>query len=90
MNTKDKILQVALNLFLQKGYKEVSLKEIVDAVGLTKGAFYHYFTGKEQLFRQIVQIFLLEGGDKVYEGWSKDNLKQFMVSYLERYSVLYG
>lgn len=84
MDTKDKIIQVAFNMFLQKGYKEVSLKQIVDAVGLTKGAFYHHFTGKEQLFRQIVETFLLEGGEDVYKGLPKDNLKQFMISYLER------
>ena len=84
MDTKEKIIQVAFNLFLQRGYKEVSLKQIVDAVGLTKGAFYHHFTGKEQLFRQIVNIYLLEGGEKVYDDLPKDNLKQFMVSYLER------
>lgn len=84
MDTKEKIIQVAFNMFLQKGYKEVSLKQIVDAVGLTKGAFYHHFTGKEQLFRQIVETFLLEGGEDVYKGLSKDNLKQFMISYLER------
>lgn len=84
MDTKEKIIQVAFNMFLQKGYKEVSLKQIVDAVGLTKGAFYHHFTGKEQLFRQIVEMFLLEGGEKVYEGLPKDNLKQFMIGYLER------
>ncbi len=84
MDTKEKIVQVAFNLFLQKGYKDVSLKDIVNAVGLTKGAFYHHFTGKEQLFRQIVETFLLEGGERAYEGLSKDNLKQFMISYLER------
>jgi TetR/AcrR family transcriptional regulator, transcriptional repressor for nem operon len=84
MDTKEKILQVAFNMFLQKGYKEVSLKQIVDVVGLTKGAFYHHFTGKEQLFRQIVETFLLEGGEDVYKGLPKDNLKQFMTSYLER------
>ena len=84
MDTKEKILQVAFNLFIQKGYKEVSLKQIVDAVGLTKGAFYHHFTGKEQLFRQIVEMFLLEGGEDVYKGLPMDNLKQFMLAYLER------
>ena len=84
MDTKEKIIQVAFNMFLQKGYKEVSLKQIVDAVGLTKGAFYHHFTGKEQLFRQIVEMFLIEGGEDVYKGLPKNNLKQFMIAYLER------
>lgn len=84
MDTKEKILQVAFNLFLQKGYKEVSLKQIVDAVGLTKGAFYHHFTGKEELFTQVVENYLLDGNDKVYDGLPANNLKMFMVTYLER------
>ena len=77
-------MKVAFNLFLQKGYKEVSLNEIVGNVGLTKGAFYHYFRGKDHLFREVVDRFVIEGGDKVYEGIPKDNLKKFMTSYLER------
>lgn len=84
MNTKEKILRVSFNLFLQKGYKDVSLRQIVDAMGLTKGAFYHYFTGKEELFTQVMEIYLLEGGDKVYDGLALDNLNLFMTGYLQR------
>ncbi len=83
MDTKEKILQVAFNLFLERGYKEVSLKDISDAVGLTKGAFYHHFTSKEDMFRQIVENYLLEGGDRFYGGCSRTSLKQFMYDYLE-------
>lgn len=84
MDSRDKIVQVAFNLFLQRGYKEVSLKDIVDNVGLTKGAFYHYFKGKEQLFREVIQLFVLEGGDRIYDGIQRDSLKKFMTTYLER------
>lgn len=84
MDSRDKIVRVAFNLFLQKGYKEVSLKEIVDKVGLTKGAFYHYFTGKEKLFREVVDLFVISGGDQVYDGIPRNNLKEFMIGYLER------
>ncbi|MCF8298826.1 MAG: TetR/AcrR family transcriptional regulator [Saprospiraceae bacterium] len=87
METKDKILQVAFNLFLKKGYKDVSLKQIVEAVDLTKGAFYHYFSGKEELFTQVVEMYLLEGGDKIYDEIATDNLKQFLTSYIERLAI---
>ena len=74
---------VAFNLFLERGYKEVSLKDISDAVGLTKGAFYHHFTSKEDMFRQIVENYLIEGSDRFYKNCSRTNLKQFMYDYLE-------
>lgn len=83
MDTKDKILQIGFNLFLERGYKEVSLKDISDAVGLTKGAFYHHFKSKEEMFRQIVDNYLLEGSDRFYGACSRTSLKQFMYEYLE-------
>ncbi len=54
---RDEILNVALNLFLQKTYKEVSIQEIVDKVGMTKGAFYYFFKSKEQIFLEVVNKF---------------------------------
>lgn len=83
MDTKEKILLVAFNLFLERGYKEVSLKDISDAVGLTKGAFYHHFTSKEDMFRQIVENFLFDSGNRFYGGCSRTSLKQFMYEYLQ-------
>lgn len=53
-NTKEHILNVTFKLFLQKSFKQVTLKEIVEETGLSKGAFYHYFTSKEQIFLQLV------------------------------------
>lgn len=54
-DTKDHILKVALSLFLQKNYKEVTMRELVEKSGLSKGAFYHYFNSKEQLFLEVVK-----------------------------------
>ena len=83
MDSKEKIVQVAFNLFLQKGYRDVSLREIVDEVGLTKGAFYHYFKGKEQLFTQVVDHYFLGLSDYIYDQLPKTHLKTFMTGYLE-------
>ena len=83
MDSKDKIVQVAFNLFLQKGYRDVSLREIVDEVGLTKGAFYHYFKGKEQLFTEVVDHYFLSLSDYIYDQLPKTHLKAFMTGYLE-------
>jgi len=84
MDSKEKILIVAFNLFIQKGYRDVSLREIVDEVGLTKGAFYHYFTGKEQLFKEVIEHYFLGMSDHIYEQLPKTDLKTFMTGYLEK------
>ena len=52
--TKDKIIQVALDLFVRHGYHGTSINDITQAVGITKAAFYsHYESKRELLFRII-------------------------------------
>jgi AcrR family transcriptional regulator len=40
--------------FAERGYADVSLAEVVEAAGVTKGALYHHFGGKQQLFRAVL------------------------------------
>lgn len=48
--TVRKILDTAERLFIEKGYDHTSLQEIIDETGLSKGAIYHHFTSKEDIF----------------------------------------
>jgi len=50
---RDQITQQAIILFGEKGFSETSIQDIVDALGVTKGTFYYYFTSKEQLLKEI-------------------------------------
>ena len=55
-NTKEKILEVATNLFLEKGYKQTRISDIIKGLdGLTKGAIYHHFESKEDIFEAVVK-----------------------------------
>lgn len=54
-DTREHILKVAFNLFLVKSYKEVTMAELVEKSGMSKGAFYHYFKSKEQLFQEALK-----------------------------------
>lgn len=48
--TVDKILDVSQKLFLEKGYDNTTIQDIVDELGgLTKGAIYHHFKSKEEI-----------------------------------------
>lgn len=79
--TKRNILDVSLKLFLQKTFKEVTLKEIVDKSGVSKGAFYHYFESKEQLFQEVIEDFLSSVKNSHRE-LRMDSLEHFYHDYI--------
>ena len=57
--TVEKILTAAKRLFLEKGYEQTTIQDIVDQLGgLTKGAVYHHFKSKEEIMNAI--------GDKMF------------------------
>lgn len=58
-NTKDYIIDEAFKLFLNHSYEAVSISEISKAIGFTKGALYHHFKNKEELFKSVVDKFLV-------------------------------
>ncbi|QOT12303.1 TetR/AcrR family transcriptional regulator [Paenibacillus sp. JNUCC32] len=61
--TINQILTVALNLFMQKGYEQTSIQDIINELGgLTKGAIYHHFKSKEEIL-QAVTDHLFQGVD---------------------------
>lgn len=52
-------LTTAMNLFMQQGYEQTSINHIIDAVGVSKGAFYHYFKSRDDLLEQLA-VFVAE------------------------------
>lgn len=55
MDTREKILTTALELFSQNGYEGVSVSEIAQGVGVTKGALYRHYQSKQHILDSIVQ-----------------------------------
>lgn len=55
LTTKQNIMDAAKKEFLQKGFKNASLRNIVKSAGVTTGAFYGYFSSKESLFSALVE-----------------------------------
>ena len=52
--TQKKILEIGKKEFLEKGFKDASLNQIVAEAGFTKGAFYGYYPDKTALFERCV------------------------------------
>ncbi|MCX8035725.1 MAG: TetR/AcrR family transcriptional regulator [Candidatus Sumerlaeia bacterium] len=57
---RQRIVQEATRLFALKGYNGVSVREIVEAAGITRPTLYYYFASKEQLFEHIITDTLAE------------------------------
>lgn len=59
--TVNKIVDVSMKLFLEKGFENTSMQDIVDGLGgLSKGAIYHHFKSKEEILVAVM--------DKIYAG----------------------
>lgn len=54
-DTKARILEAALELFAQKGYMGTSMHDIAEKLGITKGALYKHYAGKQEILDSIVQ-----------------------------------
>lgn len=52
--TRDRILRAAGEVFISRGYDRASLDQVAAAAGLTKGAVYSSFSGKDELFFALV------------------------------------
>jgi AcrR family transcriptional regulator len=53
-DTRDFIIDEAHKLFLNHNYEAVSISMISEAIGFTKGALYHHFRNKEELYRAVI------------------------------------
>ncbi|GAA3677021.1 TetR/AcrR family transcriptional regulator [Nonomuraea antimicrobica] len=63
--TRRTLLRESRRLFASRGYGAVGLAEIVDAAAVTKGALYHHFDSKTDLFRAILEQVQQEVAQKV-------------------------
>jgi len=52
---KQEFLDAAQKLFYEQGYDQTSVNTIIDAVGVSKGTFYHYFNSKEDLLDALAE-----------------------------------
>ncbi len=54
---RNEILDAAQTLVYTKGYEQMSIQDIIDALKISKGAFYHYFDSKPALLEALIDRF---------------------------------
>ncbi len=52
---RQEFLDVSLRLFAEKGFDRTTVQDIIDAVGVSKGTFYHYFDSKREVVEELAQ-----------------------------------
>ena len=55
-STKDKILNVALDMFSTRGYSSVSIRDISRAIGIKESSIYYHFKNKQDIFEHLLYI----------------------------------
>jgi AcrR family transcriptional regulator len=55
VNTKSELVEAAWELFAHQGYDKTTVNAIIEKVGVSKGAFYHYFESKEDVLDAVVE-----------------------------------
>jgi AcrR family transcriptional regulator len=61
--TYEKIIKTAFKIFAEKGFDSASMNNIKDIAGVSKGAIYHYFDSKEELFIKVIEYFIYESSN---------------------------
>jgi AcrR family transcriptional regulator len=55
LETRREIVEAARRLFAERGYADVSIEQVLAATGVSRGALYHHFRGKEALFEAVFE-----------------------------------
>ena len=71
-STKAHIKKTAYTLFAQKGFKEVTMKDICEASGLSRGGLYGHYESTDQIFSEIVSSFLTNQNNELKEKMAND------------------
>ena len=94
MSTRDKIMGVALNMFSERGYEAVSIRDICGEVGIKESTLYYHFKNKKDILDSLTEKFrsyidgLLSHVDEITEEPAKKGKKsddislQMMDSYM--------
>lgn len=66
-DTKQRILDVSLELFSQKGFSSVSIRDICRRVQIKESSIYYYFKNKQTIFDELLDIFEKKASEMMYQ-----------------------
>lgn len=61
---KKELLQIAYQMFIEKGYDNTSIDEIIAKAGIAKGTYYYYFPSKEATLEAVIDMMINEEAER--------------------------
>ncbi|GHF00922.1 TetR family transcriptional regulator [Amycolatopsis deserti] len=87
-DTRERIQQIALDLFVEQGYEKTSLREIAEALGVTKAALYYHFRTKEDIVHSLIEDIGTSLDEIIEWGQAQDDPERAREEVLRRLSDL--
>ncbi|MFD8392213.1 TetR/AcrR family transcriptional regulator [Streptomyces sp. NPDC059680] len=87
-NTRQRIQDVALELFAEQGYEKTSLREIAERLNVTKAALYYHFKTKEEIIVSLFEDLTKPIGDLIEWGRSQPHTLETKQEMMRRYSLV--
>ena len=88
-NTKQNIIKASFALFLEKGYRDLTIKEIMAVTELSKGAIYHHFKNKEEVYLATLDQYffaLLEPKEMALKDTFSENIEMIYHFFADLFS----
>ena len=90
---REKILLKAVELYMIEGYSNVSITDLQAALDMGRGTLYYYFKDKDELFQEVVDMFLIKPKqralERVREGGAIPDMIDAMLYYLNQLQEFY-
>ncbi|CAM4335301.1 TetR/AcrR family transcriptional regulator [Paenibacillus tarimensis] len=84
--TLEQILNVSAKLFTEKGFEKTSIQDIIDELGMSKGAIYHHFKSKEDILDAVMEKqfnYAAQMMDDLIQHIQAPNVREKLISILE-------
>jgi len=84
MTTKEQIIEEAFKLFLNNNFEKVSISDLEQAIGKTRGAIFYFFKNKEEIFIEVINTYMIEVQDpsQKFQVETNMSLEQFINMYI--------
>jgi TetR/AcrR family transcriptional regulator len=94
MDSKERILEAAMELFAEKGKHGTRMEEVAARAGINKAMVYYYYTSKDYLYKEVLKSILQSVYSSIYSALEKtpqDNdpiskVKSFLAAHFEAFS----
>lgn len=84
-DTRERLRELALQLFAEQGYEKTSLREIAEHLGVTKAALYYYFKSKEDIVRSLVEDYVANLDELIAWGKAQPRIPATRAEIIRRY-----